>query len=58
MGHQEGRAMTTPPRSVGIDVAKGRLDRAVRPTGDHWHVANDATGIAQLVTRLDELRPA
>ena len=50
--------MTTAPRYVGIDVAKGRLDLAVRPTGDHWHVANEATGIAQLVTRLDELRPA
>ena len=50
--------MTTPPRDVGIAVAKGRLDLAVRPTGDHRHVANEATGIAQLVTRLDELRPA
>jgi transposase len=50
--------MTTAPSYVGIDVAKGRLDLAMRPTGDHWHVANDATGIAQLVTRLDELRPA
>ena len=50
--------MTAPPCFVGIDVAKGRLDLAMRPTGDRWHVANDATGIAQLVTRLDQLRPA
>ena len=50
--------MIIAPRYVGIDVAKGRLDLAMRPTGDHWHVANDAMGIAQLVTRLDALRPA
>ncbi len=50
--------MTIAPCYVGIDVAKGRLDLAMRPTGDHWHVANDAMGLAQLVTRLDALRPA
>jgi transposase len=57
MGHQEGSAMTTAPRYVGIDVAQSRLDRAVRPTGEHWHGTNDAAGLALLVTRLAESPP-
>jgi transposase len=43
---------------VGIDVAKGDLDIAVRPEGQGWRVANDAPGIAALVARLDTLGPA
>ena len=43
---------------IGIDVAKARLDVAVRPDGDTWQAANDANGIAALVARLDHLRPA
>jgi len=43
---------------VGIDVAKERLDVAPRPVGDGWHVANDERGIAELVTRLEQLKPA
>jgi transposase len=42
---------------VGIDVAKARLDVAVRPTADQWNVPNDEAGISQLVTRLQELAP-
>ena len=49
--------MTTAPHDVGSDGAKGRLDRAVRPTGAHWHVTNDAAGFALLITRLDESPP-
>jgi transposase len=49
--------METTPRFVGIDVAKARLDIAVRPTGDQWAVPNDEAGISQLVTRLQEFAP-
>ena len=43
---------------VGIDVAKASLDLAVRPAGTHERVPNDEAGIAQLVARLQPLRPA
>jgi transposase len=43
---------------VGIDVAKARLDVAIRPTGETWHRPNQATGIAELVERLAALGPA
>jgi transposase len=49
--------MTAVPCYVGIDVAKARLDVAIRPGGDGWHVANDAAGVATLVTRLHDLQP-
>lgn len=42
---------------VGIDVSKAHLDIAVRPSGAHWQVENQAAGIAQLVERLQELQP-
>lgn len=42
---------------VGIDVSKARLDVAVRPVGAAWSVANDESGIAELLTRLRELGP-
>jgi transposase len=45
-------------RYVGIDVSKQRLDIAVRPPGERRQVANDPTGIAQLVRDLRRLRPA
>lgn len=41
----------------GIDVSKGRLDVAARP-GAAWHCGNDPDGIAALVARLADLRPA
>lgn len=44
-------------RFVGIDVAKDQLDIAVRPSGDRWVVANDLTGVAELVDRLTGLAP-
>jgi len=40
---------------VGIDVSKDQLDVAVRPTQKRWSVANDSTGLAQLVTELQQL---
>jgi transposase len=42
---------------VGIDVSKDRLDIAVRPTEDTWSVANDASGIPEVVQRLAHLHP-
>jgi transposase len=42
---------------VGIDVAKDRLDIAVRPTGEIWTMANNASGIAEVVQRLAQLHP-
>lgn len=49
--------METAPCFVGIDVAKARLDVAVRPTGEAWTVANDADGIDAVVARLRALAP-
>lgn len=43
---------------VGIDVSKAGLDVAVRPSGEHWLVGNDAAGIAELVARVAALAPA
>src|SRR5437764_12198371 len=51
-------AMETPGRYVGIDVAKAHLDIACLPDGLTWRVANDEAGLAALVARLAELRPA
>ena len=42
---------------IGIDVARDRLDLAVRPTGEPWQVANDPAGHAALVARLRARRP-
>ena len=43
---------------VGVDVAKARVDVAVRPTMDGWMVSNDDAGIRQLVSTLKTLGPA
>ena len=42
---------------VGVDVAKARLDVAVRPSGDGWHVPSDEAGVRQLVSRLKAIEP-
>jgi transposase len=43
---------------VGIDVAKDRLDVAVRPTGEMFVVGRDAEGLDALIARLKPLAPA
>lgn len=43
--------------SVGIDVAKARLDIAVRPSGEQWVSATDTASLDQLVSRLQGLQP-
>ena len=42
---------------VGIDVAKNRLDVAVRPSGGAFPVARTAAGIDALIERLKPLTP-
>jgi len=42
---------------VGIDVAKARLDIAVRPSAEQWVSGTDATSLETLVDRLRELQP-
>ena len=42
---------------VGIDVAKAKVDVAVRPTDVRWEVPNDEAGARQLVPRLKALEP-
>jgi transposase len=49
--------MPTAEAFIGIDVARDTLDLAVRPTGQHWQVANTAAGIAALVPQLRALAP-
>ena len=43
---------------IGIDVAKAKVDVAVRPTGERWEVPRDEAGISQLVSALKALGPA
>lgn len=43
------------PRFVGIDVSKSRLDVAIRPDAAQFSASNDEPGIAQLISRLEEL---
>jgi transposase len=49
--------MSSSPVTIGIDVAKARLDVAVRPSGDHWQAPNTEEGIAGLLDRLKPLGP-
>lgn len=49
---------TPPPLFVGIDVSKAHLDFATRPTNAGWQVDNNEEGIASLVDKLKQLKPA
>jgi transposase len=49
--------MSDVPCFVGIDVAKAQLDMALRPSGERWAVANDASGVATLVDWVQTLHP-
>ena len=42
---------------VGINVAKARLDVAVRPSGEQWVSATDTASLDELVRRLQTLQP-
>lgn len=50
--------MTRASIYFGIDVAKDSLDVAQRPGTEVWHLSNDEAGIASLVQRLVQVRPA
>lgn len=43
---------------IGIDVAKARLDVAIRPTGRQWQTEYTEKGIEELVEQITELDPA
>lgn len=43
---------------VGIDVAKDRVDVAVRPDGDMWSVDYDERGMSELASCLNTTAPA
>jgi transposase len=40
------------PAFVGIDVAKAELVIVIRPSGEHWTIANDVAGIHTLLQRV------
>ncbi len=46
------------PVFIGIDVAKDRLDVAVRPGGEHFALPRDPAGLDALLARLRPLAPA
>lgn len=50
--------MTDAPAYAGIDVAKGRLDVVLRPSGEYVEATNDERGIGSVVSRLREENPA
>jgi transposase len=45
--------MADAKRFVGIDVAKAQLEVAIGPNGESFSVANDETGISELLRRLE-----
>ena len=49
--------MTATPTYVGIDVAKNRLDIAMRPSGECKQVGNDERGTRYVVSRRRKVRP-
>ena len=50
--------MKREPTYVGIDVAKDRVDIAVRPTGQSWSASFEEEEVEILVARLQGLEPA
>jgi transposase len=42
---------------IGINVSKATLDVAARPGGETWTVANDETGVQDLILQLRALTP-
>lgn len=57
MGFTKEAAMQTPSVCVGIDVSKGRLDVAVRPSGERASVAYDAAVITTVITQVSQAQP-
>ena len=57
VGREEGKEDDMDLSYVGIDIAKAKLDIAVRPSGQQWVCAHDEAGIAELATQLQALQP-
>lgn len=49
--------MTSPPVTVGLDIAKAWVDVAILPAGDHYRIAQTPAAWQTLATRLLELAP-
>ena len=49
--------MVDGPCFIGLEVAKAKLDIALRPAGERWAVPTDASGVATLVDRVQPLPP-
>ena len=47
----------TEQKWIGIDISKAQLDIAVCPTKEYWTAANDASGIAETVERVQAQGP-
>lgn len=43
--------------NVGIDTSMAQLDVGIRPTGEFFSVANNESGIRQLIKQLKKLKP-
>lgn len=50
--------MTPTASFVGLDISKARLDVAVLPADERWHVPHTEAGLNELVARLTPLHPA
>ena len=50
--------MEQAPTYVGIDVAKAKVDVALRPTGRGWTTPYDERGVRELVSQIEEMSPA
>ena len=50
--------MVQRPTYFGIDVAKDRVEVAVLPTGQTWHVNYDEVEVAALVDQIETIKPA
>jgi transposase len=50
--------MREPDVSVGMDVSKGQLDVALRPTEDRWPVSHEEPGMTILGERWRTIQPA
>ena len=55
---QTNETTSEAPRYAGIDVAKAKVDVAVRPTGQKWSIAYDKRGVRELISQMKEMSPA
>lgn len=58
MSRMQGKTVSTDGIFVGIDVSRYHLDVHVYPTGQHFQVGNDPSGVKDAIGRLLPLGPA